>query len=172
MIPIRLLMLGICGTALQGEDAKTTIEAIYKSTISALHTAQTKDDIQRMVDAIDVKEWVSSLFDGQTMTRSQATSGLESLLAIPVGNRPTFFIEPFYWSNTAASVTVVYWAYRGAKDSLTGSIARDTWARTAEGWRRTRHEKIIPDQPLVENGKFMLTPSIRNSLTGAPEQQR
>jgi len=55
-------------------------------------------------------------------------------------------------------VTVLYWVYGTADEKLIGSIARDTFVRTEQGWRRMRHEKYFPDRPLVVNGKTVIAP--------------
>lgn len=155
----RALLFIACVGCLDAQDVRSTIQALYTDTLRAMRTAQTKEDISRMVEAIDVPEWTSSLFNGQTMTRPQAIRELESILAIPPEKRPLFHIEPFYWSETAAAVTVVYWVYMDINGTRNGSIARDTWARTAAGWRRTRHEKFFPDRPLMKDGKPVFLPS-------------
>ena len=53
-----------------------------------------------------------------------------------------------YMTETGWNVLVVYWVYRQSESRLIGSLARDTWVRTARGWRRIRHEKFFPDGPL------------------------
>jgi len=156
---VALVTLFIASTGtLSAEDSRATIRSLYTDALRAMRTAQTKEDITRMVEAIDIPEWTSSLVNGQTMTRQQAVRELESLLAVPPENRPLFHIEPIYWNETAAAMTVVYWVYIDIKGNRNGSIARDTWARTAAGWRRTRHEKVFPDRPLMKDGKPVFLP--------------
>jgi hypothetical protein len=142
----------------QAPDAKIAIKSIYASTLAGMRAAQTKDDVANVVNGIDVPEWTSSLFNGQTMTRSQGLRELEGLLSIPSEKRPGFQMSIVYWNETAAHVRVVYWVYREQGNELVGSLARDTWARTASGWRRLRHEKFLPDQPLVVDGKGVIVP--------------
>jgi phosphohistidine phosphatase SixA len=90
MTTARVFLITAYATFLQAQDAKPTILEIYSSTLRTMRTAQTKEDISRMMDAIDVREWTSSLFNGQTMTRAQAMRELESLLSIPLEKRPSF----------------------------------------------------------------------------------
>jgi hypothetical protein len=55
----------------------------------------------------------------------------------------------------------MFWAYTGipaAPARLIGSLYRDTWVRTANGWQRIRQEKFFPDRPLMENGKPVILP--------------
>jgi hypothetical protein len=140
------------------QDSKVVIQAMYAATFAALHDAKTKEDIAKMVDAFDAPEWVSNLPNGQTMTRAEAVRMLESVLSIAPAERPTPKMDVIFSNETKWNVTMLYWVYNGPEGNLTGSIARDTFVRTAQGWRRVRHEKFFPDRPLVVNGKPVIAP--------------
>jgi hypothetical protein len=131
---------------------------MYTATFAALHDAKTKEDIAKMVDALDTPDWVGIGPTGQTATRPQAIRDLESLLALPPEKRPTPRLDIIYVNETNWNMTALYWVYTGPEGQLSGSIARDTFVRTAQGWRRMRHEKFLPDRPLVVNGKSVITP--------------
>ncbi len=135
------------------EDIKKTIQNLYASTLAAMKEAKTKDDIARIVNGMDAPEWVGNLFNGETITRADALAGLEPLLAIPPEKRPVPSLDFLYVKETGWNVLVVYWVYRQTEHQMVGALARDTWVRTAPGWRRIRHEKILPDQVLVDDGK-------------------
>jgi len=131
---------------------------MYAATFAALHDAKTKDDIAKMVDAFDTPDWVSYLPTGETLTRPEAVRLLESLLATPPEKRPSPRMDIIFMNETKWNVTVLYWVYGTADEKLIGSIARDTFVRTEQGWRRMRHEKYFPDRPLVVNGKTVIAP--------------
>jgi len=145
-------------------DARAAIQSIYAATLTGMRDAKTKEDIARVVNGIDVPEWVSLLYNGQTMVRAQAIRELEGLLAIAPEKRPEFRMDILYWNETAAGVRVVYWAYGERGNELAGSMARDSWARTPSGWRRLRHEKFLPDRPLVVDGKAVVTPPVGETI--------
>ena len=130
------------------EDFKQAIMNSYAATFAAMRQAKTKSDIDMMVDAIDAPEWVASLPAGETMTRPEAVALLGGVLAIPAEKRPMPRQQIVYMTETGWNVLVVYWVYRQSESRLIGSLARDTWVRTARGWRRIRHEKFFPDGPL------------------------
>jgi hypothetical protein len=123
-----------------------------------LHEAKTNEDIAKMVDAIDTPDWISIGPTGQTMTRAEAVRLLESLLATPPDQRSSPKMDIVFMNETKWNTTVLYWVYTGPEGQLTGSLARDTFVRTAQGWRRMRHEKYFPDRPLVVNGKAVIAP--------------
>lgn len=149
------LILASLGSA---QDNKTTIQNMYAATFAALHDAKTKEDIAKMVDAFDTPDWVSNQPNGQTLTRPEAVLLLESLLATPPEKRPSPKMDVIFMNETKWSVMFLYWVYTAAGENLVGSIARDTFVRTAQGWRRTRHEKYFPDRPLVVDGKAVIAP--------------
>ena len=140
------------------QDFRQAILNSYASMFSAMARARIKSDLEQMVDAMDAPEWVASLPVGETMTRSEAIDLLGGLLAIAPEKRPVPHQQIVYMTQTGWNVLITYWVSRQAENSIIGSLARDTWVRTAQGWRRIRHEKFFPDCPLVENGKAVLLP--------------
>jgi hypothetical protein len=65
-----------------------------------------------------------------------------------------------YIQQTGWNVLVVYWNSRRSGTRVIGSLYRDTWVRTADGWRRIRQEKFFPDRPLLEDGKPVILPAV------------
>jgi hypothetical protein len=153
-----LCLLVSAGAFAADEDSQKTISDAYSATLTALRDAKTKEDIARMVSSMDAPEWTGTSPAGETLTRSEAISQLESLLAIPQEKRPTAKLDFIYWKETGWNVLAVYWVYRQTEQQLVGSLVRDTWVRTAQGWRRIRHEKMFPDRPLVDEGKPVILP--------------
>ena len=151
---------------------------LYQRTFSGLEAAKTEDDIRRVVEILDVREWVS--FDplGLPISRQQASSELKSLLAVPPKNRvPQMDIV---WTDTSdTSAVVVLWVYFAREISdpegrygapgdkhqaLFGALVRDTFARAESGWRRIRHEKIFPNQVLTVDGRSVISPPLATKL--------
>ncbi len=159
MARLAIAVLIGCGVVQGQGDFRQEITKTYEATFSAMRQVKTKADLQKMVDAIDVPEWQSSLPTGEIMTRPEAVASLMGLLNVPPENRPVPRQQMVYMSETGWSAFAVYWIYREAGDQLIGSLARDTWARTPQGWRRIRHEKLFPDRPLVQNGKGLILPT-------------
>jgi hypothetical protein len=147
-----------------GADDNTTqtIKGMYTSTLNAMKNAKTKDDVQVLVNGMDVPEWVGISPEGATQTRADTLTSLEPLLAIPPEKRPVPNLDFLYFKETGWNVLVLYWVYAKTEHQIVGSLARDTWARTAAGWRRIRHEKFLPNQVLVDDGKPVILPPHNN----------
>jgi hypothetical protein len=144
------------------QNIEKTIKDIYASTLNAMKDAKTKDDIQTLVNGMDVPEWVGISPEGATQTRAETLASLEPLLAIPPEKRPVPALDFLYFKETGWNVLVLYWVYAKTEHQIVGSLARDTWARTASGWRRVRHEKFLPNQVLVDDGKPVILPPHSN----------
>ena len=140
-------------------DFREAILKSYASMFAAMAHAKTKSDLEQMVDAMDAPEWVGNLPAGETMTRAEATNQLGALLLVPPEKRTLPRQEIVYMTATGWNVLVTYWVFRQAEHTIVGSLARDTWVRTAPGWRRIRHEKFFPDRPLAKDGKALLLPT-------------
>ncbi|MBY0506855.1 MAG: hypothetical protein K2X03_23245 [Bryobacteraceae bacterium] len=153
------LILGAATAAAQ-EDLKQTITAIYTATFASMREAKSVSDLRRLMDAIDVPDWVSTLPSGETLTRADALRLMEGLLEVPSEKRPSPTIDIIYFRENAWNAQAVYWVYRREQNKVVGSLARDTWVRTAPGWRRIRHEKFFPDRPLQEDGKAVILPKL------------
>jgi hypothetical protein len=79
-------------------------------------------------------------------------------LNIPPEKRPIPKMDIAYMTETGWSVLVVYWRYREEGTKTIGALYRDTWVRTAPGWRRIRMEKFFPDRVLTEGEKAVFAP--------------
>ena len=162
---LRICLLIPAALALHAQESpQAAIKKALARNFAALQSATTKADILRAVDAIDVPGWVSHLPNGQVRTRADALRELETLLAIPPDRRPSPRLDFVYWNEAAGDVTALYWVYSERDGRLTGSLARDTWVNTANGWRRTRHEKFFPDRPLVVYGRAVIAPPLPDHL--------
>ncbi len=140
------------------EDVKKSIQDLYASTLNAMKNAKTKDDILAIVNGMDVPEWVGISPTGGAQTRSETLAALEPLLSIPPEKRPTPTLDFVYFHETGWNFVVVYWVYRQSERRTIGSMARDTWVRTAAGLRRIRHDKFFPDRVLIDGKPVILPP--------------
>ena len=154
------LLLWASTVIAQESDAIKAIEASYTATFERMRQAKKNADIEKMVDAMDAPEWFADLPTGETLTRSQAIQQLSGLLAVAPENRPIPQQQILYTSSAGGKAVIVYWVYRVAANSVIGSLARDTWVRTPDGFRRIRHQKLFPDRPLIENGKPVVLPTL------------
>jgi hypothetical protein len=124
------------------------ISDAYESTLSALQSAKSPADIHRMMEAMDSPDWVSVAPTGEKTSRDDAENQLKGLLSIPPGQRPIPIQKTIFVSDQRSRVLVLYWVYRVTDQGKIGSIVRDSWLKTSDGWRRTMHEKLIPDRLL------------------------
>lgn len=142
------------------------VKAYYMQALSGVQQARTKDDLKKLVETLDAPDWVSINPTGSVAaTRTQTPAALEPLLAIEPGKRPRSTVEVLWvheepWRVTAVSIVLspdvmVPSPPRAASKStfgtatqphflLAGILIRDTFARTAEGWRRIKHEILLP----------------------------
>jgi hypothetical protein len=147
----RFFFIGLLGTAAAAEasdEAQQAIQATYASTFAAMRQAKTKDDIVRIVNGINAPEWVGKMPAGETLTREDVLKEGEAALEIPPEKRPIPKMDIVYTRETGWNLLVVYWMYHQSGEKIVGSLARDTWVRTAQGWRRISLEKFFPDRPL------------------------
>ena len=150
-----LLSGGLCAA---DETVEQTIRALYASSRAAAREARTKEDMARALSSF-APEWVGNPPAGETITLADLIKEAEAALAIPPEKRPMPQMDFVYIRETGWNVLVVYWNSRRAGTQVIGSLYRDTWVRTAAGWKRTRQEKFFPDRPLFEDGKPVILPN-------------
>lgn len=131
------------------ETLPAEISAAYAATLSSLQSAKSPEEIHKMMEAMDSKDWISISPTGEKTHRNDAEKQLVGILSIPVGQRP-IPKQKIVFVNNAVSLTVaVFWAYRMTDQGPVGSLIRDTWQMTESGWRRSLHEKLFPDRLLT-----------------------
>ncbi len=143
-----LAALALTPVAKAQEALPRAISDAYESTLSALQSAKSTADIHRMMDAMDAPDWVSVAPTGEKTSRDDAENQLKGILSIPSGQRPIPIQKTIFVSDQGSQVLVLYWVYRITDQGKVGSIVRDSWLKTPDGWRRTRHEKFFPDRLL------------------------
>jgi hypothetical protein len=157
------LAIALAALMQAADDPKAEIKKIIAGNLKAMQAARTQDDILRAIEAMDAPDWVSE-FNGQTWTRADALRELQGMLTIPPEKRGTPKIDFIYWTETPAHVTALFWVYGERDGAVVGSLSRDTWVHTSNGWRRTRHEKYFPDRPLIANGKPVILPPLADQI--------
>ena len=139
------------------EDIEKTIKDLYTASHRAMREAKSQADIERLLSEF-APEWVGNMPAGETLTFADLKREAESALAIPPERRPVPKLDFVYMKQTGWNVLVVCWNYRQSGRQTVGSLYRDTWVLTANGWRQTRQEKFFPDRTLIEDGKPVFLP--------------
>jgi hypothetical protein len=154
-----LLMLACPGLFAADESVEKTIKDLYASSQAAMRTARTNQELAQALGTF-APEWVGNMPSGETLTSADLTKEVEAGLAIPPEKRPLPKMDIVYIRQTGWNVLVVYWNSRRSGTRVVGSLYRDTWVQTAQGWRRIRQEKFFPDRPLLEDGKPVVLPAV------------
>jgi hypothetical protein len=158
-----LLVVAQCALAQSGLEV---VKAYYQQALSGVQEAKTRDDLTGLVEKLDAPDWVSINPSGfVAATRAQTPAALEPLLAIEPGKRPRSTVEVLWvdeepWRITAVSLVLgseykvsnppqavsktTFGSAGQPHFSLAGILIRDTFARTADGWRRIKHEILLP----------------------------
>jgi hypothetical protein len=157
---MRLLVISflIASASCAAENSvEQTIRGLYESSRAAARNARTREEMRRALDTF-APEWVGNPPAGETLTLADLMKEAESALAIPPEKRPMPQMDFVYIRETGWNVLVVYWNSRRVGNQVIGSLFRDTWTRTASGWKRIRQEKFFPDRPLLSDGKPAILP--------------
>ena len=156
------LLALLIGHSLLGADANVekTIRDLYTSSQAAIREARTTDDIKRALSTF-APEWVGNMPAGETRTLADLFKEGEAALAIPPETRIALLpkMDFVYIRQTGWNVLVVYWNSRRSGMRVVGSLYRDTWVSTTDGWKRIRQEKFFPDRALIEDGKPQILPA-------------
>jgi hypothetical protein len=174
------------GQGMPKQDTATLelAKSIYARSFTALRAAKTLDDLKKLSDDLDSPDWISVDRFGRTiLTRKDAERELESMLALPPERRVTE-MDIFWAERDSDRLTVVAWMMPnvseridsdgdfGPKDAkhrlMRGTLVRDIFQDTDKGWRRIRHDKLVPnDTVLAVDGKPRIVPPLdeRNRVT-------
>ena len=162
-----LLLWDLALSAQSQPQQQSGIPAFYQQILTGMRTAKTKDDIAKLLEASDTEEWVSIDAFGKRTTRADAQKALEAMVAAPPEKRVLPDMEVIWLREAGGKATVMMWVSMRAKitdhqgqfgekgkihDTAVGSLIRDSLIMTPKGWRRTMHEKLLPDQPLSLDG--------------------
>ena len=183
------LLLGgvVYGQQQAKEDAEilSTVKSIYLANLVALREAKTLEDMKKLADGMDAPEWVSVDRFGRTvMTRRDVDRELGSMLSIP-GDRRVMGLEVIWAERAGDRMIVVGWMMpneiqrvdtsgeygeKGATHRLMrGTLYKDFFVETPKGWRRVRHEKLLPnDVVLAVDGVARIVPPMAPARRIAP----
>lgn len=160
LISLRALapVLILSGQLARADDStEKTIRDLYAASQKTLREARTKDDMSRALASF-APEWVGNMPAGETLTFADLVKEAEAGLAVPPERRPIPKMDFVYIRQTGWNVLAVYWNSRKSGNQLIGSLYRDTWVQSGDGWRRIRQEKFFPDRPLIQDGKPVILP--------------
>ena len=161
----------------QDAAALQLAKSIYLRSFSGLRAAKTLDDMKKLADDLDSPDWISVDRFGRTvLTRKEADRELQSVLGLPPERRVTE-MDIIWTERDTDRLMVVAWMMPseterldsdgdfgppGAKHRLTrGTLVRDIFQNTANGWRRVRHDKLVPnDTVLAVDGKPRILPPV------------
>lgn len=151
----------------QKQTLSTGVSNLYQQMLNGIRAAKTKDDLVKMLDASDTSDWVSIDPSGKRSSREDAQKALETLLKTPPEKRIVPDLEVVWMQEAGGKAIVLMWVTARAKitdhqgqlgdkgkshDTTIGALVRDSLIMTPKGWRRSMHEKILPDQPLSIDG--------------------
>ncbi|HEV2380671.1 MAG TPA: hypothetical protein VG206_12865 [Terriglobia bacterium] len=171
--PVILSGLLVQAVPCAGQEAiKDRLQGIYNQTMASMRTAKTRADIERIVSETDMLVTTHIGEDGHvsTMARAQTVRELEGVFAQP--KRETWNVKVIWASRDHDRAIAVGWVYtksdtahakgEDAKSSghpvVFGTIIRDNWVLTKDGWRRSSREKISPDRVLIGVGEDTILP--------------
>jgi hypothetical protein len=149
------------GLAAADDNVEKTIRELYASSQTAARNARTPDDLRQALSTF-APEWVGHMPAGETITLADLLKEGQAGLAIPSEKRPLPQLDFVYIRETGWNVLVVYWTSRRVGARVIGSLCRDTWVRSPNGWKRISGEKMFPDRPLIEDGKPVVLPAGQN----------
>ena len=182
------LIAGIAlSQALPKEDpaALETARSIYRAAFTALRDAKTMDDMRRLSRSLDSPEWISvDRFGRRVFDRAGAERDLESLLQLPPERRVTR-MDIVWAEQDGGRLIVLAWMMpheatladtagdygpKGAKHTFTrGTLIRDLFEKTPDGWRRIRHDKLSPNGTvLAVDGAPRIVPPLPPHRQAAP----
>ncbi len=162
-----LLAIGQLASAQISAPARDAITSLYTKTLAQIRVAKTKDDIARIQDAMETKDWVSIDPTGRRASLADAQRALESTLTTPPEKRNLPDMQVVWMQESGGKAIVVMWvSFRAAltdtqgkfgekgksHTAVVGALCRDTLVLTPKGWRRSSHEKLFPDEPLTIDG--------------------
>ena len=156
-----LLAAVVSGQPLPKQDQAALDEArgIYQRAFTALRNARTMDDMRKLSDALDSADWISvDRFGRPLLTRAQADREFESLLALPPDRRVSA-MDIIWAERDSTRMIVAAWMspseeVRDGHRLTRATLIRDIFENTPNGWRRIRHDKLLPNgTQLAVDGK-------------------
>jgi len=145
--------------------AQREIQIMFQKAVEGLKQAKTIEDLDALHNTIDTSDWVS-IQPGQKPQTWQELRKLGFDALNQPFNHMRFDIKNVTLDGNIAVVegvlivgaTIIDEEGRfGPKDAthdvVVGAPLRETWVRSANGWRRKIHEKLEPNRALIVDGK-------------------
>jgi hypothetical protein len=180
-----LLIAGICLAQPAPKPDAAALElakSIYSRAFKEVRDAKTLEDMQRIGDRQDSKDWISLDRFGRTVLSMHDADGVNreyaSMLRLPpesrVGEMDIIWVE-----RDSDRLMVLAWmmphevevtdAETGGKHRLMeGTLTRDLFQKTADGWVRFQHDKLTPNSMILAvDGSQRIVPPLdeRNRVT-------
>lgn len=164
---LSIMLWGFALSAQAQPQQQSGIPAFYQQLLAGMRNAKSKEDIAKMLEATDTNDWISIDAVGRRTSRADAQKAMEGMIAAPSEKRVLPDLEVIWLQEAGGKATVLMWVSVRAKitdhqgqfgekgkvyDTALGSLVRDSLILTPKGWRRTKQEKLFPDQPLSLDG--------------------
>jgi hypothetical protein len=120
------------------------IEDTYQRALATLARAKTPEDLDAVNRLIDTPDWRSIVADGPPRSWPELRSGMASMLAQPQPESAIRIVKFTLATDTAVVIARVGSPRHIDDGQRRHVLVRDTWIRTAEGWRRKQHQKPAP----------------------------
>jgi len=159
-------------------------KSIYSRSFREVRDAKNLEDMQKISDHQDSKDWISVDRFGRTVLTKQDPEGVNrefaSMLSLPPERRVAE-MDIIWAEQDSERLMVLAWmmphevevmdAEGGGKHRLMeGTLVRDLFQKTAGGWLRIRHDKLTPDNTILAvDGTQRIVPPVdeRNRVTPA-----
>jgi hypothetical protein len=160
------LIAGIClGQPAPKPDAGALelAKSIYSRNFADVRDAKTLEDMQKVSNSESSKDWISVDRFGRTVLTKQNPDGvnreLASMLILPPERR-VGEMDIIWAEQDPDRLMVLAWmmphevevtdAEGGGKHRLMeGTLIRDLFQKTADGWLRIRHDKLTPNNTIL-----------------------
>jgi hypothetical protein len=162
------LLVGVASAQQPAKQDAATLElarSIYTRAFTELRQAKTLDDMKKLSDALDSPDWISVDRLGRTiLTRRDADQELESVLALPPERRVTA-MDIIWAEQESDHMSVLAWMMPSDREAVDAAgdygpkgathqiaratLVRDLFRKTPAGWRRVRHDKMLPNSTIL-----------------------
>ncbi len=181
------LIAGIClGQPAPKPDVKALelAKSIYSRSFKDVRDAKTLEDMQKVSDRQDSKDWIFVDRFGRTVLSMHDAEGvnreLASMLSLPPESR-VGEMDIIWAEQDSDRLMVLAWvmpheaegtdAEGGGKHRLMeGTLIRDLFQKTSAGWVRFQHDKLTPNNTILAvDGSQRIVPPLdeRNRVTPA-----
>ncbi len=183
LLPL-LLMVEIClaqPAPKPDTEALELAKSIYTRSFTEVRDAKTLEDMHKVSDRQDSKDWISLDRFGRMVLTKKDPAGVdrefESMLSLPPERRVAE-MDIIWAERDSDRLMVLAWMMPheiemtdgdGQKHRLMeGTLIRDLFQKTADGWIRIQHDKLTPNSTILAvDGSQRIVPPLdeRNRVT-------